>query len=267
MRGNPRGARGLLPFPRSIPACAGEPSTPQGIATASRVYPRVCGGTALSLSKWPALTGLSPRVRGNPTLEVPVNTPIGSIPACAGEPHEFLTHIQPVGVYPRVCGGTPATAPTTRSLQGLSPRVRGNPLPYLTTCWPLGSIPACAGEPFPCKVGVPYAAVYPRVCGGTIHIGVKSEPWFRRTGSRLPGVYPRVCGGTLHTLPAPPLWSGLSPRVRGNPPGERQVSLRSGSIPACAGEPPRMAISEMRFQVYPRVCGGTGFCNLTPRCE
>ena len=32
----------------SIPACAGEPASPWAWASASPVYPRVCGGTALS---------------------------------------------------------------------------------------------------------------------------------------------------------------------------------------------------------------------------
>ena len=73
------------------------------------------------------------------------------------------------------------------------------------------------------------------------------------------------------------MYHGLSPRVRGNHCCDWLVSLRSGSIPACAGEP---AVSEIiRFNersipacageprwvlwhrmlsaVYPRVCGGT----------
>ena len=51
---------------RSIPACAGEPSS----ATTHRgfhwVYPRVCGGTAVPLGTSNLERGLSPRVRGNP---------------------------------------------------------------------------------------------------------------------------------------------------------------------------------------------------------
>ena len=31
---------------RSIPACAGEPSSAASVRTPARVYPRVCGGTA-----------------------------------------------------------------------------------------------------------------------------------------------------------------------------------------------------------------------------
>ena len=49
----------------SIPACAGEPSAVSSAALASRVYPRVCGGTGKRLGKGLEREGLSPRVRGN----------------------------------------------------------------------------------------------------------------------------------------------------------------------------------------------------------
>ena len=128
-----------------------------------------------------------------------------------------------------MCGGTAGIAPAADAIDGLSPRVRGNrcscPAP---PAWP-GSIPACAGEPlvgFQLPTGRP---VYPRVCGGTT-------------------IYP---GRRTFAL-------GLSPRVRGNLPG----SLASGggprSIPACAGEPIVPTLAHVRFEVYPRVCGGTG---------
>ena len=75
----------------SIPACAGEPAdyyalendpsvyprvcggTTSAVSGRRRrapwVYPRVCGGTAIVQSHVPIRQGLSPRVRGNPTLE------------------------------------------------------------------------------------------------------------------------------------------------------------------------------------------------------
>ena len=54
--------------------------------TASRVYPRVCGGTLAKALPSRRNKGLSPRVRGN--LGKSYGTPAGggSIPACAGEP-------------------------------------------------------------------------------------------------------------------------------------------------------------------------------------
>ena len=51
---------------RSIPACAGEPDQITLPLMASRVYPRVCGGTPTALVVDGIDQGLSPRVRGNP---------------------------------------------------------------------------------------------------------------------------------------------------------------------------------------------------------
>ena len=51
--------------------------------------------------------------------------------------------------------------------------------------------------------------------------------------------------------------SGLSPRVRGNPPRAARGVHRGGSIPACAGEPIRRPFNAIHHGVYPRVCGGT----------
>ena len=70
-------------------------------------------------------------------------------------------------------------------------------------------------------------------------------------------VYPRVCGGTEIPSGVGKSLKGLSPRVRGNPSGRRSSSLRQGSIPACAGEPPSLSDRECMMRVYPRVCGGT----------
>ena len=65
--------RGNLPFGvhevvvlRSIPACAGEPSEGSPGAESTTVYPRVCGGTINVKGTALTITGLSPRVRGNP---------------------------------------------------------------------------------------------------------------------------------------------------------------------------------------------------------
>ena len=86
VRGNP--ANTLMPLAelRSIPACAGEPIADQVVRAASRVYPRVCGGTCVRRRRLPKMMGLSPRVRGNRRGGGHRRSPAGSIPACAGEP-------------------------------------------------------------------------------------------------------------------------------------------------------------------------------------
>ena len=168
----------------------------------------------------------------------------GSIPACAGEPPSSLPTPRRCAVYPRVCGGTIRLSEVRTIVQGLSPRVRGNPQ---RVGWRPGgrrSIPACAGEP-------------------SIKGGLHEGGW----------VYPRVCGGTSGAdTPRTSRW-GLSPRVRGNPPLERVLIDGRRSIPACAGEPLRTCPCNTPQQVYPRVCGGTGnrgrrrwrFGGLSPR--
>ena len=114
-------------FYRSIPACAGEPHTRLGAALRSGVYPRVCGGTPLRRGQRPDADGLSPRVRGNPDCKDPLEVSKWSIPACAGEPPTNDVILTPSTVYPRVCGGTRGRVALLKILQGLSPRVRGNP--------------------------------------------------------------------------------------------------------------------------------------------
>ena len=192
----------------SIPACAGEPSKTLQCPVQSRVYPRVCGGTD-SICLLPRYhRGLSPRVRGNPHDGVDGQWSVGSIPACAGEPSGSRGESSWRRVYPRVCGGTRSTRPSTLLAKGLSPRVRGNHPRVPRFGRKNGSIPACAGEPSSIARKTPVGRVYPRVCGGT--------HW---------------C--LLLSL----LRYGLSPRVRGNRKVFIFCACWSGSIPACAGEP------------------------------
>ena len=233
VRGNRAGRWRRCAPPRSIPACAGEPSwrlDPLGI---SRVYPRVCGGTLAQFCVAPAAEGLSPRVRGNPAPLPPSGALRRSIPACAGEPVTLTPTAPSARVYPRVCGGTKYGQEVVDANAGLSPRVRGNPAAAKAYNAECGSIPACAGEPDSCS-----------------RAGCRSE------------VYPRVCGGTTIS-PAPRITlEGLSPRVRGNPEQRQRHQRKKRSIPACAGEPQRPRSPGIRFSVYPRVCGGT-----LPRCS
>ena len=159
--GNPRpGAGG------SIPACAGEPESRSSSGSWATVYPRVCGGTAVQDFPDLAVTGLSPRVRGNHHLGQGRAGRGGSIPACAGEPRTPWRRKRWARVYPRVCGGTRAPRDPGYDLLGLSPRVRGNLLAVNPGVVAAGSIPACAGEPFPLPlVGLPFAGSIPACAG------------------------------------------------------------------------------------------------------
>ena len=147
VRGNPLDIGRIPENRRSIPACAGEPEMAEAWKVEAAVYPRVCGGTEDGERILILNTGLSPRVRGNPSRDLRHRRARGSIPACAGEPvlHGLTRGLPPV--YPRVCGGTFQRALISTQKQGLSPRVRGN-LPQIDEqSGGGGSIPACAGEP------------------------------------------------------------------------------------------------------------------------
>ena len=65
MRGNRVRATNTNAVTGSIPAHAGEPVPTWRVGSASRVYPRACGGTHGSLRPHRAVRGLSPRMRGN----------------------------------------------------------------------------------------------------------------------------------------------------------------------------------------------------------
>ena len=65
VRGNPEATISYNPAPRSIPACAGEPTSIFVPLSCREVYPRVCGGTPSRAPLAAPGSGLSPRVRGN----------------------------------------------------------------------------------------------------------------------------------------------------------------------------------------------------------
>ena len=149
VRGN-RYRRAALRMDRgSIPACAGEPTPNRRRIRGQAVYPRVCGGTDLVCPPAQEPEGLSPRVRGNPRRCGGLRGRCRSIPACAGEPPTPCMPTSNPRVYPRVCGGTGALVRVGQQVEGLSPRVRGNPSYERDGAAGERSIPACAGEPDP----------------------------------------------------------------------------------------------------------------------
>ena len=67
VRGNPQVQPVHDAVARSIPARAGEPVPPVHPTTCTTVYPRACGGTGRKRQPPANRSGLSPRVRGNPS--------------------------------------------------------------------------------------------------------------------------------------------------------------------------------------------------------
>ena len=106
VRGNPFRAGRYSTCSGSIPAGAGEPPTMRPTWAKRKVYPRGCGGTTRRGPSMGRATGLSPRVRGDPTQTAAVGVEAGSIPAGAGGP-SFQSAMEGLKlVYPRGCGGT-----------------------------------------------------------------------------------------------------------------------------------------------------------------
>ena len=213
---------------RSIPASAGEPQTFPISFDRSQVYPRECGGTEQAPCEQVLDAGLSPRVRGNLSLNPLPSDWNRSIPASAGEPSGHPGGRRQGQVYPRECGGTVFLSVHQLSFLGLSPRVRGNPTLSLLRLNSRRSIPASAGEPL-------------------VPLGLSKRGW----------VYPRECGGTGAYSTHSRLLSGLSPRVRGNRLSPDLCEPDTRSIPASAGEPLVYSLRQTIPEVYPRECGGT----------
>ena len=76
-----------------------------------------------------------------------------------------------------------------------------------------------------------------------------------RSGSTWTRVYPRPCGGALLGFVVFSPISGLSPPVRGSLGGVHLPVTDERSIPARAGEPLEVSLSQMPDRVYPRPCG------------
>ena len=188
-RGNPQTPGSNTAAEGPIPAHAGEPVQGFDLININRAYPRSRGGTAARANKINQCSGLSPLTRGNPchaalrliygayprsrggTMSARKNRPCltglspltrgnrlscefmlaqhGPIPAHAGEPPTNRTTDFLLGAYPRSRGGTQQPEAALPTWTGLSPLTRGNPSLWLVMAFPLGPIPAHAGEPSP----------------------------------------------------------------------------------------------------------------------
>ena len=173
---------------RSIPAWTGEPQGPNPRRCIHPVYPRVDGGTPPQVTADSAMSGLSPRGRGNLVRMRQLIVSRRSIPAWTGEPGRAQAMFKAKWVYPRVDGGTMCGVIALPAGAGLSPRGRGNHRRRIPADRRQRSIPAWTGEPL--FEGIPAHATT---------------------------VYPRVDGGTLSILLFHHRKMGLSPRGRGNP--------------------------------------------------
>ena len=239
----------------SIPAGAGNPGMRSTARIGSRVHPRGCGESILTMCVEHAETGPSPRVRGihpgglpsadrwgpSPRVRgIPCNCRrdhlgLGSIPAGAGNPPSPRRTASASRVHPRGCGESVGGANPDVPGFGPSPRVRGIHQQVRRGLDHLRSIPAGAGNP-PCHPARSTAfRVHPRGCG--------------ESG-----------GGEIGSVGC----RGPSPRVRGILQVDRAQAAYRGSIPAGAGNPSCRSILNAAAWVHPRGCGESEH-NLTPQ--
>ena len=114
-----------------------------------RVIPARAGERVLEILVKSPVQGLSPRVRGRNTRAGFNRTLCGVIPACAGERSKKGNGACEKRGYPRVCGGELRCYCIYVCGAGLSPRVRGRVERQRGIRFPVGVIPACAGEKHP----------------------------------------------------------------------------------------------------------------------
>ncbi len=91
-----------------IPAYAGETPHAARIICSSAAYPRIRGGNYVPGSPETKGLGLSPHTRGKRRVSLCYQSPIGPIPAYAGETTVTIVPFTVGGAYPRIRGGNVA---------------------------------------------------------------------------------------------------------------------------------------------------------------
>ena len=150
----------------------------------------------------------------------------GIIPAYAGNTTNAFRHIRDHRDHPRVCGEHALLHALMNHVRGSSPRMRGTPTAVVVCHLVRGIIPAYAGNTIQLILCFPPCRDHPRVCG---------EHQVRDT----------LYGTT----------QGSSPRMRGTPVLYESRTLRSGIIPAYAGNTNFRNAFTLPERDHPRVCG------------
>ena len=177
--------------------------------------------------------GLSPQARGKLTQAFISLFAEGPIPASAGETTACSASNTGLRAYPRKRGGNKITHTCLSDSPGLSPQARGKLEQNPAFQHLQGPIPASAGE-----------------------TSAKSNT------AQVPWAYPRKRGGNRNTKGGATLSRGLSPQARGKRVRSVGRCVRSGPIPASAGETIPHATNCSTMWAYPRKRGG----NLSASC-
>ena len=190
-----------------IPAYAGNTSSLRLRWTGGRDHPRVCGEHPLGSPPLGSGSGSSPRMRGTRQGSTAKRAADGIIPAYAGNTFSLLLVLGRRRDHPRVCGEHPLVRRCVPRDPGSSPRMRGTQLFCLCRKLSTGIIPAYAGNTFYNTSKLLLIRDHPRVCGE--HESPASQP-LRNSGSS-----PRMRGTLSDTL-GPSVRTGIIPAYAGN---------------------------------------------------
>ena len=235
----------------------------------ARVHPRSRGAASSAPHCMAIKQGPSPLTRGSQAVMAPPSLRAGSIPAHAGQPAGQHARRARRGVHPRSRGAASFDSVATALVKGPSPLTRGSqPERHTDTTW-RGSIPAHAGQPSRLTWALMIARVHPRSRGAArctvVDHAVSSGPSPLTRGSRCdstpaglccgsipahagqpyPGgpdgrdsrVHPRSRGAAHDSEVTANVTTGPSPLTRGSHHARRRSWMRTGSIPAHAGQP------------------------------
>ena len=280
----------------SIPAHAGQPGLGCASPSFRRVHPRSRGAAKYQDFLPKLKLGPSPLTRGSRGQRCWWQKPNGSIPAHAGQPRRRRACVLPATVHPRSRGAAAPAAICAVSTAGPSPLTRGSQLLRHFKYPQSGSIPAHAGQPACCCIRPSASRVHPR-SRGAAHAGIATHkprqgpsPLTRgsrphpRPGSASTRSIPAHAGQPRHA-PARHQQTGVHPRSRGAATagpgatcggqgpspltrGSRAVPwikrAVSGSIPAHAGQPPKIPPGRGCCRVHPRSRGAAMHRSRTP---
>ncbi len=113
------------PWPRIIPAHAGQTHPKTRFPAPPSDHPRACGANSVLENFSSPLIGSSPRMRGKLSATSYISCTSRIIPAHAGQTRIFYTDDTQNSDHPRACGANFCCVFLSRFLCGSSPRMRG----------------------------------------------------------------------------------------------------------------------------------------------
>ena len=211
--------------------------------------------------------GSSPHARGTQRPRRGQRLRERFIPACAGNAPSLIPDHPAWTVHPRMRGERTTRSNPARVSRGSSPHARGTLAACIFKSCDERFIPACAGNADTSGKRASAATVHPRMRGERRRAAVRQEGW--------PGSSPHArgtlgsvtlrrhlhrfipaCAGNADTVPRPPVWMAVHPRMRGE---RRFQAVRTGwpcgSSPHARGTQPTLRNSDYSERFIPACAG------------